>query len=90
MGLDVYSLVKGLMNQRAPVFGAMDGDFKLPRKPVGFDDPGIESFYRFLRANGLTVREVPQSYLLKRFPHPVAMNLSMFPFPIVLYHMWSW
>jgi len=68
MGLDVYSLLRGLANPGRPVFGNMNGDFHLPKEPVGFDDPEVESFYRFLRSNGLTVREVPQSYLLKRFP----------------------
>ncbi len=67
MGLDVYSLVRGLMNQRGHVFGNMDGDFKLPKQPMGFDDTGVESFYRFLRSKGLKISKVPQSYLLKRF-----------------------
>ena len=66
--MNVYKLVRELMEPRRPVFGSMDGDIRLPRQPVGFDDPGVESFYRFLRAKGLKVKEVPQSYLLKRFP----------------------
>ncbi|MBI4162143.1 MAG: hypothetical protein HY513_00540 [Candidatus Aenigmarchaeota archaeon] len=67
MRTDLYGLANWVMKQRAPVFGAMDGDLKLPKEPAGFDDPGVERTYNFLKAHGLKVNEVPQSYLLQRF-----------------------